>query len=112
MSCERLRADLLQHAVEQVDAAIDVRGRDVERWQAANDLLVGAVHQQTLLAGAIDDRQRVDAQLEAAHQAGAADLDDHRMLERERAKPALEVRADRADVLAESLVHQLLEEEA
>ena len=34
------------------------------------------------------------AQLEAAHQTGAANLHDHRVLQRERAQLALEVRAD------------------
>ena len=66
---------------------------------------------QAALARAVHDRRRVDRQLQPAHQAGAAHLFDHGVLQRQRAQLALEVRAGVADVLEQPVVHQLLEEE-
>ena len=59
----------------------------------------------------VDDRRGVDPQLDPAHQAGAADLDDHRVLQRQRPQPAFEMIADASRTCSSRpLVHQLFEE--
>ena len=55
-------------------------------------------------------RRRVARQLDAPHQAGAADFLDDRVPRRHRAQPPLEVPADAADVREQPAADQLVED--
>ena len=88
-----------EHVVEDLDGAIEIGLLDIERRQHAHDFFRRAVDDEPAIARAVDDRRRVERELQPAHQAGAADLFDHGMLERERAQLALEVGAHLAHVI-------------
>ena len=96
--------------VETVERLVDFGFGDDERRQQPHDGLGRAVDDDAALERGRHDRRRVACQLEAPHQAGAADLLTIGVPGGDRPEPLLEMPADAADVRDQAAADQLVEE--